>query len=168
MRPCASGPVPTHGDTVDRVPSDPTVRAAPVVADQQPLALSGLDQLQVDVPVNAHQDEITLRQLPIGHGREGYTVDIIDPPASEWLGDEPSAPRLVAAGRSQRMPGSRFVFALAPRKLAKRALGALRFRLPNDALKIALVAERGHGCERFAQSEDFPRRAGVRLLGFRP
>ena len=45
-------------DAVDRVPADPAVYSAPIVSDEEAVALPRLNEMQVDRPVHADEHHV--------------------------------------------------------------------------------------------------------------
>jgi hypothetical protein len=66
--------------SIDGMGTDPPIDTASIISDQEPVLVDRLDQVQIDMPFDLHQDNITHPQL-LGETRlECNQVSVIDFP----------------------------------------------------------------------------------------
>jgi hypothetical protein len=68
----------------DRAPADPAIEAAPVVADQVPVALDSLYEVKVVVSPTADQDDVSDRGLASPRGSTVTRLPFSTLPDIEW------------------------------------------------------------------------------------
>ena len=68
----------TCGDAKDGSAADPSIDAASVIADQEPLALSRFDQMQVLAPATSHEDNVADGGIALAKRYDRDMVAIVD------------------------------------------------------------------------------------------